>query len=460
MSDLPIDPILTPFAASITPPGSKSLTNRALVLAALGSGSSTLHNVLIADDTLVMLDGLSRLGFSLFRDGSRRVRFDGHASASAFAEADPKDDCSQTSVMIDGQAGTLPASAADLFCGNSGTTIRFLTALCAVGKGRFTLDGIPRMRQRPIGQLVELLRNLGVRIDFLEAVGFPPVAVDADGLPGGLIRVTEASSSQFLSAVLQVAPYARHEVRVDLGGRQTSWPYVAMTMRLMDQFGVTPELIRDRDSGDPRQIIIPRGRYHATEYAVEPDASNASYFLAAAAIQPGSRVTIAGLGKSSLQGDVGFADVLHRMGADLVFGKDFITVMGPECLTGIDVDLSDMPDMAQTLAVVALFAEGETIIRGLHTLRVKETDRIAALANELTRLGAEVEVEGDALTIRPPEHIRPASVETYDDHRMAMSFAVAGTKSSGVTIKDAECVNKTYPNYFKDLARLREARAG
>jgi 3-phosphoshikimate 1-carboxyvinyltransferase len=246
-------------------------------------------------------------------------------------------------------------------------------------------------------------------------------------------------------------------VRIDLEPNQTSWPYVAMTMQLMDHFGVTPELIRDPKTGRPRQIIVPRGRYAATKYVVEPDASNATYFLAAAAVNPGSKVTIDGLGKASLQGDVGFADVLHRMGADLIFGKDFITVRGSEKLEGIDVDLSEMPDTAQTLAVVSLLAEGPTRIRGLHTLRVKETDRITALATELRKLGAQVDIQGDdTLTITPPmdERLNAAAIDTYDDHRMAMSFAVATTRVPGLTIRNIECTNKTYPGFFDDFIRV------
>jgi 3-phosphoshikimate 1-carboxyvinyltransferase len=226
-----------------------------------------------------------------------------------------------------------------------------------------------------------------------------------------------------------------------------------MTMRLMDEFGVTPHLIR-HETGEPKQIIIPQEAYRPTNYNIEPDASNASYFLAAAALHPGSKVTVEGLGKHSLQGDVGFADVLHRMGADLLFGPDFITVIGPDSLEGIDIDLSPMPDTAQTLAVVALFALGESTLRGLHTLRVKETDRLSALAAELTRLGAEISIEDDALAIQPPAQLHPAAIDTYDDHRMVMSFALAGTKSAGVTIKDIECVNKTYPTFFEDLRRV------
>ncbi|HZL37583.1 MAG TPA: 3-phosphoshikimate 1-carboxyvinyltransferase [Tepidisphaeraceae bacterium] len=433
MTELLIEPIARPFSVTMSPPGSKSLTNRALVLAALSEGESTLTNVLFADDTLVMLENLSRLGFEL------RIDRPGNT------------------VRVAGRGGDVPAPAADLFCGNSGTTLRFLTALCTLGRGEYTLDGIPRMRERPIGPLLELLRNLGARLHCTMNEGFPPVKALADRLAGGRCRFATSTSSQFLSAVLQVAPYVRHEARVDLDSPQTSWPYVAMTMRLMDEFGHTPELLRDPLTGEPRQIIIPQGAYRATNYAIEPDASNASYFLAAAAIHPGSTLTVAGLGKQSLQGDVGFADVLRRMGAAVNVGRDSITITGPEQLEGIEVDLSAMPDTAQTLAVVALFADGPTTIRGLHTLRVKETDRIAALSAELRKLGAAVEVERDDLTITPPDAIRPASIATYDDHRMAMSFAIAGTRTPGVRIEDPGCVNKTYPRFFEDLARLRGA---
>ena len=311
------------------------------------------------------------------------------------------------------------------------------------------------MRQRPIGQLIDMLRNLGARIEYMMSDGFPPVEVRADGLPGGILRFAAGQSSQFLSAILMVSPYAKHEVRIDLAGKQASWPYVAMTMRLMDHFQVTPELIRDPLTHEPTHIAVPQGTYRATSYTIEPDASNASYFLAAAAIHPGSKVTIDGLGKHSLQGDVGFADVLHKMGADLLFGRDFMTVMGTDVLEGIEIDLSHMPDMAQTLAVTALFAKGVTRIEGLASLRVKETDRLTALANELTKLGAQVKIEGDALEIDPPEQLRPAAIDSYDDHRMAMSFAVAGTRSPGITIRDIQCVNKTYPGFFGDLAKLR-----
>jgi 3-phosphoshikimate 1-carboxyvinyltransferase len=423
-------PVTRPFVAEFTPPGSKSLTNRALVLAALADGVSRLTNCLFADDTRVMIEALRGLGFRLDVDESAGT------------------------IGVTGQAGRIPASSAQLFCGNSGTSIRFLAALCTLGRGNYVLDGVPRMRQRPIGQLAEMLRNLGARITHPAGEGFPPVEIHADGLPGGITRYGDALSSQYLSAVLHVCPLARHEVKVDLEGQLTSWPYVTMTMKLMDHFGVTPELFRDKVTSLPRQIIIPRERYRACTYHVEPDASNATYFLALAALHEGSRLTLRGLARTSLQGDVGFAEVLGRMGAGVTHTRDSITIAGRRGLEGIDIDLADMPDTAQTLAVVALFAEGPTTIRGLQTLRVKETDRIAALAAELTKLGAEVEVENDALTVFPPEKFKAADIATYDDHRMAMSFALAGTRVSGIRIENPQCVNKTYPGFFADLGRL------
>jgi 3-phosphoshikimate 1-carboxyvinyltransferase len=430
MSEVAIDPVTRPFNASISPPGSKSITNRALILAALAAGKSTLSNVLFADDTRVMVEALEALGFEVESNKPHK------------------------SLNITGRSGAIPVAAAKLFCGNSGTTIRFLTALCALGRGEFILDGVERMRQRPIGDLSEMLRHLGVRTRCLERSGFPPILVHADELPGGLLRAGAAQSSQFLSAVLMVSPYARHEVTVDLIEPQTSWPYVAMTMRMMDDFGVTPELIRDPATHEPKRILVPGGRYKSRAFLIEPDASNAAYFLALAAIHPGSKITVRGLGKDSIQGDVGFAEVLRRMGAAVAVDKDSITISGQDELQGIDIDLSPMPDTAQTLAVVAIFASGRTTIRGLATLRVKETDRLAALQNELTKLGADIGIESDAIHIDPPSKPRPAEIATYDDHRMAMSFALAATKTPGVIIKDSQCVNKTYPTFFEDLRKI------
>ena len=327
MSDLTLTPITRPLhnLTRHPPPGSKSLTNRALIIAALANGVSELRNVLFADDTQVCVESLRRLGFVIDLDADQKT------------------------LRVQGQCGKIPNSNAELFCGNSGTTIRFMTALCSLGRGTYLLDGVDRMRQRPIGTLVDLLRHLGSRIEYVQNDGYPPIRIHADSLPGGIVRYGAAQSSQYLSAILMAAPIRPprgpdHRSSIP---NQTSWPYVAMTMRLMDHFLHTPELIRDPNTHEPKQIIIPQGMYKAGEYLVEPDASNASYFLAAAALHPGSKITVQGLGKNSLQGDVAFADVLHRMGADLIFGRDFITITGTEDLEGIEVDLADMPDTAR-----------------------------------------------------------------------------------------------------------------
>ena len=425
-------PVTAPFRASVRPPGSKSLTNRALLLSALASGPCTLENVLLADDTRHMIRALQDLGLRLELDESAlRIRVDAPASLDFAAE--PR----------------------TLFCGNSGTTLRFLAALlAAVGEADFTLRGEPRMQERPAGALADLLNAMGGQVSFPGRQGFPPLAVHGRQLEGGRVdfAADEAVSSQYLSAGLMVAPYTRHETRIVLKGRQTSWPYVRMTMRLMDRFGVTPELERDPATSAPTAIIVPRGRYHGTTYALEPDASAAAYFLALGAIHPGSRVTIPGIGGASLQGDADFAGVLRRMGAAVEQTVDETTVTGPPQLHGIDVDLEDMPDVAQTLAVVALFAVGETTLRGIHTLRAKETDRISALEQELSKLGALVKLEGSgrdtALHITPPPRVRSGRVATWGDHRMAMSFAVAATKRRGIEIEEPGVVSKTFPEFF------------
>jgi 3-phosphoshikimate 1-carboxyvinyltransferase len=429
-----IEPIRCPFTATVTPPGSKSLTNRALVLAALAEGISTISNILVAEDTVLMLDALAKLGFDVNVDRERRR------------------------ARITGAGGMIPAESAEIFCGNSGTTLRFLTALCTLGRGEYLLDGVERMRRRPIGELVDLLKNLGGRVRYAGEPGFPPVLVrgraGGGGLAGGLARFGAAQSSQFLSAALHVAPISRHEVQLELDQPQTSWPYVAMTMRLMDEFGAWCELTRDPKTGQPTQINVARGKYTATDYAVEPDASSAGYFLAAAAINEGSKVTIDGLSKSSLQGDVRFAEILRRMGAIVKYGDQSISVEGSGGVQPVDVDLADMPDVAQTLAVVSLFADGESRLRGLKTLRVKETDRLSALEKELSKIGAKASAQGDEILITPPKNPLPATIDTYDDHRMAMSFAVAATRVHGLSIRNPGCVNKTYPGFFEDFSRV------
>lgn len=426
----PIQPIGR-FDVRLRPPGSKSLTNRALLLAALAQGTSELSHVLFAGDTQRMIEALLGLGFTLHVD-QKRAR-----------------------VTVEGRGGEIPSTSAELFLGNAGTAMRFLAAACCLGKGKYKLDGVPRMRQRPIGQLVAPLRKIGAEIQYIAQEGFPPLWITGGTLEGGSIKMPPTLSSQFISAMLQIGAYLPQGLTLQFDGPIVSLPYVKMTLDLMAWFGVMHNLAPDYSS-----IEIPAGqRYKPFHWIIEPDASNASYFLAAAAVIPHSRCAIESLGSDSLQGDAKFAQVLGAMGAEVNYTKDSITVTGPQRLRGIDVNLNAMPDMAQTLAVTALFADGATVIRDIGNLRVKETDRLAALQSELTKLGAKVRIDGDDLHITPPpvNEIKPADIDTYDDHRMAMSFAVAGLRSPGVRIKDPACVNKTFPDYWQYLDRLRGA---
>lgn len=433
MNAITMQPVTEPFRASVRVPGSKSITNRALPLAAMANGRSLLTGVLFADDTWQMIRAMERLGYPLEVDESART------------------------VAIQGRGKDIPTRSAEIFCGNSGTTLRFLAAFCARAHGQFTFDGIARMRQRPVDELARALGDFGSDIQYKMQKGYPPIIIKGAGLRGGVTEFANAKSSQYISAILMAAPHAAGDVTVRLLGPITSEPYVAMTLRMMEQFGLEARVSDSEGSdGKPvRDIVVPAGQSaKAQEYAIEPDASNASYFLAAAAVCTGSSVTIEGLGKGSLQGDVAFADVLHQMGAGLTFGRDFIAVTGNGNLHGIDIDMNGIPDMAQTLAVVALFAKGTTRIRNVANLRVKETDRLAALQVELSKLGAHIETTQDSISITPPENgvLKSAGIATYDDHRMAMSFAVAGLRSPGVTILDPGCTAKTYPEYFSDLA--------
>ncbi len=452
-AELAIEPLPGPFDLTLDDlPGSKSLTNRALLLAALAEGTSTLSNVLFSDDTRVMLDALGRLGFELRIDEPART------------------------ATVHGRGSTIPIPEAELFLGNAGTAMRFLTAACCLGPpgSAYTLDGVPRMRQRPIGELVDALRHLGAKIDYLGDEGFPPLRVHGGGLPRKSTKIDPSRSSQFVSALMMVCPFAGGGVdegealiRFEDHASVVSEPYIEMTGRLMNEFGG-----QHRKTEDGFAIINTRLR--ATDIRIEPDASNASYFLAAAAICPESRCTVKGLNSRSVQGDQRFLEVLVAMRAGTEDSREGMTVYAPDHrrLRGVTRDLNQMPDMAQTLAVVALFAEGPTTIRNVGNLRIKETDRMAALKNELTKLGAKVTVSGDDITIEPPSgnvlrhrdgepisRQRPAVIDTYDDHRMAMSFAVAGLRQAGVVIRDPACVNKTFPAYFEYLDRLRTAAA-
>jgi len=425
-----VDPVAA-FDVSLRLPGSKSLVNRVMLLAALSPGNTTVTGVPAGDDSDRMIACLRMLGPEVHT---------------------PEAGCARVHCTH----GGITAPEADLDVGNAGTVARFLTAACCLGPrdALYRIDGVARMRQRPIGTLVEAMRALGATIDYLGEAGYLPLHVSGGGVRGGCLTLPTTASSQFISALLIAAPRFTEGLDLTFHGPVTSRPYVAMTLTTMAAFGVRPQV----DDAFTRIKVDP-GSYAADQYAVEPDASNASYFLAAAAIVPGSRCTVEGLGRRSPQGDVAFADLLHEMGAGLVFGPDFITVSAPPetaPLQGIDVDLNAMPDMVQTLAAVALFAQGPTRIRNVGNLRVKETDRLTALASELTRVGATVTVDGDDLTIEPPAENRPASaaIETYDDHRMAMCFSVVGLRVPGIVILNPDCVNKTFPDFFQTLAHL------
>ncbi len=424
--DVRVRPIPPPNA-TVRLPGSKSLTNRYLLCAALADGVSTLAGASLSDDAERMIAGLAALGISTERRGEE--------------------------LNVCGCRGFLPETTAEIDAGNAGTAMRFLAALACTGRGRYRIDGSPRMRERPIGPLVDALCALGAQIGYDGATGFPPLTIAASGLEGGLAEFRAPQSSQFVSAVMMVAPCAVRDVLVRVHGPLLSRPYVAMTLGVMESMGV-----ESLESCGGRFIVPGSQRYRAERYAIEPDASAAAYFWSCAAITGGS-VRVAGLTRASRQGDVAYADVLARMGCELSESGDGIGVAGPPRgrLRGVSVDLNEMPDTAQTLAVTALFADGPTHIAGIENLRIKETDRIAALAQELTRLGARVDAAAGSLTIHPPAQLAPASIETYDDHRMAMSFALAGLAGGPVLIRNAGCVSKSFPGFFETLAELAPA---
>lgn len=408
-------------------PGSKSLANRYLACAALATGPMTLRGATLSDDVRAMLDGLAALG----------VPTDWHAP--------------RREVLVTGTRGNITADEVDIDVGHAGTVMRFLTALSCLGFGRRRLDGSERMRARPIGALVDGLVQMGAQLGYEAAEGYPPVTVVARGLGGGDVVFDTPPSSQFLSAVLMVAPYAMRDVRIRVEGSLPSRPYVDMTLDVMRSLGV--EVVADDDL---RRLIVPAlQRYQGGTQLIEPDASAATYFWAAAAIT-GGRVRVEGLTRDSRQGDVHFVDVLERMGCAVDEDEQSLTVSGPKlgALRGVDVDLNAMPDTVQTLAVAALFAEGLTTIRNVANLRIKETDRIAALVAELAKLGATVQATDDRLTIEPPRKLQPAALDTYDDHRMAMSLALVGLVANGIAIRDARCVAKSFPDYFAELAKL------
>jgi 3-phosphoshikimate 1-carboxyvinyltransferase len=438
---LAIEPLARPPRATIRVPGSKSITNRALVLAALTRSRRPceVRGALRSEDTEVMIDALRRLGFDVRTDW----------------------DDSLVTVAAPESAPLIPASRADLFVANSGTTMRFLTAMVALGSGRYRLDGVPRMHERPIADLLDALRQLGVDARSKAGTGCPPVVIESDGLPGGHVRIRGDVSSQFLSGLLMMAPLARGPVTIEVEGPLVSRPYVDMTVHMIAAHHPKGEAgLRIIDGpGEPLAFVTPggepcygRGDEDAHLFPVEPDASAASYFFAAAALTGGT-VRVPGRGRPSLQGDVRFVEVLAAMGCHVEEDAGGLTVRGGP-LRGVDVDMNAISDTVMTLAAVALFTEGPTTIRNVAHIRHKETDRLAALAAELRRLGAGVEETADGLHITP-RPLRPAEVETYDDHRMAMALALVGLRVPGVTVKDPGCVAKTYPHFFDDLEALR-----
>ena len=423
-SKIKIRPANGPVDFSIRPPGSKSISNRALICAALADGKSTLSGILISDDTHVMLDSLKKVGIAIDLDQANR------------------------SATIQGCAGQLPNTSAELFVDNSGTTIRFLTGMLGVHGGNYRLSGAERMNERPIGPLADALKQLGANIETHSAGGCPPVVIDSARITHDRCEVAGDISSQYASGLMLASPLAQGNFEIQFVPPIVSKPYLTMTQQVMSQFGIESKIsLNENPTGfslDAGQIYQPR------DYAVEPDASAASYFWAAAAICGGS-ATVIGLNEKSLQGDVGFVNCLEQMGCNVNWESDRITVSG-KAMRGIDVDMADISDTVQTLAAVALFVDGPTTVRGVAHNRVKETDRVGNLAIELRKFGATVEEHADGLTIEPGE-IRAAEIETYNDHRMAMSLSLPGLVQTGVVIKDPGCTAKTYPNFFDDLAQ-------
>lgn len=423
MESLTLQPIARVDGA-INLPGSKSVSNRALLLAALACGKTVLTNLLDSDDVRHMLNALSALGIN-YTLSADRTRCD-----------------------ITGNGGPLRASGAlELFLGNAGTAMRPLAAALCLGQNEIVLTGEPRMKERPIGHLVDSLRQGGANIDYLEQENYPPLRLRG-GFTGGDIEVDGSVSSQFLTALLMTAPLAPEDTIIRVKGELVSKPYIDITLNLMKTFGV------EIANHHYQQFVVKGGQqYHSPgRYLVEGDASSASYFLAAGAIKGGT-VKVTGIGRKSMQGDIRFADVLEKMGATITWGDDFIACTRGE-LHAIDMDMNHIPDAAMTIATTALFAKGTTTLRNIYNWRVKETDRLLAMATELRKVGAEVEEGHDYIRITPPAKLQHADIGTYNDHRMAMCFSLVALSDTPVTILDPKCTAKTFPDYFEQLARM------
>ncbi|MGL5949662.1 MAG: 3-phosphoshikimate 1-carboxyvinyltransferase [Aeromonas sp.] len=427
---------VAPIVATVALPGSKSISNRALLLAALADGDTQLTNLLASDDTRHMLNALQDLGVKVALDAA------------------------QTSAQVAGGqwagVGTAPTAPKTLFLGNAGTAMRPLCAALCLTHGEYVLTGEPRMRERPIGHLVDALRQMGAQIDYLGAAGYPPLAIHAAGLQGGEIVLDGSISSQFLTAVLLAAPLAKGDSTLHIQGELVSKPYITLTLAMMARFGV--QVTHDNFQ---RFYVAGGQRYQSPgRWLVEGDASSASYFLAAGALA--GKVTVTGVGARSVQGDGQFAAVLEQMGARITWGEDFICAERPragQALRGVDLDLNAIPDAAMTLATLALFADGPTTLRNIGNWRVKETDRLAAMACELRKVGAEVVEGADCIAITPPITLKHAQIATYNDHRMAMCFALLAFAPSGVTIEDPACCAKTFPQFFAIWQQIRQGAA-
>lgn len=424
MEQLKLDPIAA-VSGEVNVPGSKSLSNRALLLAALAKGTTTLTNLLDSEDIRHMLSALTKLGVS-------------------YELSDDKTTCT-----VNGLGSAFDVDKpVELFLGNAGTAMRPLCAVLAASHGEFTLTGEPRMEERPIGALVDTLRQAGADIRYQKQDGYPPLTITGNTLKGGRLSVDGSVSSQFLTAVLMAAPLFAKDTVIDIEGELVSKPYIDITLHTMKQFGVEVE------NKDYQQFVIRAGQVYQSpgKFLVEGDASSASYFLAAGAIKGGT-VTVTGVGKASIQGDIHFADVLEKMGASITWGDEFIKVEGAP-LTAVDMDMNHIPDAAMTIATTALFAKGTTAIRNIYNWRVKETDRLAAMAAELRKVGAEV-VEGhDFIEVTPPEKLSMAEIDTYNDHRVAMCFSLVALGDKGIVINDPGCTAKTFPDYFSRLASI------
>ncbi|MBK4714757.1 MULTISPECIES: 3-phosphoshikimate 1-carboxyvinyltransferase [Tenebrionibacter/Tenebrionicola group] len=405
-------------------PGSKSVSNRALLLAALAHGTTVLTNLLDSDDVRHMLNALQALGVNYALSADR------------------------TRCEVTGVGGPLRASGElSLFLGNAGTAMRPLAAALCLGHNDIVLTGEPRMKERPIGHLVDALRQGGAQIDYLEQQHYPPLRLRG-GFSGGNLEVDGSVSSQFLTALLMTAPLAMQDTVIAIKGELVSKPYIDITLHLMKTFGVEVENQRYQ-----RFVVRGKQQYRSPgEYLVEGDASSASYFLAAAAIKGGT-VTVTGIGRNSVQGDIRFADVLEKMGATVTWGEDFIACTRGE-LNAIDMDMNHIPDAAMTIATTALFAAGTTTLRNIYNWRVKETDRLFAMATELRKVGAEVEEGRDYIRVTPPARLLHAQIGTWNDHRMAMCFSLVALSDTPVTILDPKCTAKTFPDYFEQLARI------